>query len=198
MNENKAFGPLEEIEPDLARQVTPGVRFLVSRKTFADVAKEMSDRKGSQTVTESIAANVSLRAAYNQWTQFSEFPHFMDSVHEVRQLDDTHLHWKANVAGDEKEWNAEITEQIPDKRIAWRGIGGTRNACVVSFHKVSDNCTNITLQMDYDLASVAEQTGDMLDALRKEARSNLKNFKDMVEQRGHGGMAWQATRVTQH
>jgi uncharacterized membrane protein len=152
---------------------------------------------GGSSVEESIEVNVPLKTAYNQWTQFTEFPRFMDSVHEIRQLDDKHLHWKANVAGEEKEWDAEITEQIPDKRIAWRSTGGVRNAGVVTFHKISDECTRIMLQMDYEPENMAEKVGDMLGAVRMEARGNLKNFKELLEKRGHETGAWRGS-IAQH
>ncbi len=154
-------------------------------------------RSGSSTVEESIEVNVPIRTAYKQWTQFEDFPKFMDSVHEVRQLDNRHLHWRAQVAGKEKEWDAEITEQIPDRRIAWRSTGGVPNGGVVTFHKISDNVTRIMLQMDYQPEGAIEQIGDALGAVRMEARSNLQRFKDMVEARGRETGAWRGA-VIQH
>lgn len=145
------------------------------------------------SVKESIDVNVPVSTAYNQWTQFEDFPKFMDSVYEIRQLDDTHLHWRANVAGEEKEWEAEITEQIPDKRIAWRSIGGVRNAGVATFHRISDNVTRVTLQMDYDPQSVAEKVGDALGAVKMELKGNLKRFKEMLESRGTETGAWRGS-----
>src|SRR5579871_543472 len=91
------------------------------------------------TIEESVEVNVPVRTAYNQWTQFTEFPRFMKDVREVRQLDPTHLHWRAVVAGKEEEWDSEITEQIPDTRIAWHSTSGAKNAGVVTFHKISDS-----------------------------------------------------------
>jgi uncharacterized membrane protein len=154
-------------------------------------------RSGSSSVEESIEVNVPVRTAYNQWTQFEDFPKFMDSVHEVRQLDNRHLHWRAQVAGKEKEWDAEITEQVPDKRIAWRSTSGVPNGGVVSFHKIADNVTRIMLQMDYQPEGAIEQIGDALGAVRMEARSNLQRFKDMIEARGHETGAWRGA-VAQH
>jgi uncharacterized membrane protein len=164
------------------------------------LSKQFKKNRGigtSSTVEESIEVDMPLHTAYNQWTQFEEFPRFMKSVHEVRQIDDKHLHWRANVAGEEKEWDAEITEQIPDKRIAWRSITGVPNSGVVTFHKISDNCTRIMLQMDYEPENMMERVGDVLGAVRMEARSNLKNFKEMLEQRGHETGAWRGA-ITQH
>jgi uncharacterized membrane protein len=163
------------------------------------LSKQMKKKQagGTSSVEESIEVNVPVSSAYNQWTQFEEFPHFMASVHEVKQLDNKRLHWRANVAGEEKEWDSEITEQIPDKRIAWRSIGGTRNGGVVTFHKISDNCCRVMLQMDYQPEGAAEHIGDALGAVRLEARSNLQRFKEMLEKRGKETGAWRGS-IAQH
>ncbi len=151
----------------------------------------------SSTVEESIDVNVPLSTTYNQWTQFEDFPKFMESVQEVRQLDNTHLHWRATVAGKEKEWDAEITEQIPDERIAWRAIGGVRNGGVVTFHKLSDTKTRIMLQMDYEPRSAGEKVGDAFGLVKMQTRANLKRFKEMLEGRGTETGAWRGT-VARH
>ena len=164
------------------------------------LSKQMKKMRGSNSmssVEESIEVNVPVSTAYNQWTQFEEFPRFMDSVHEVKQLDDEHLHWRANVAGKEEEWDAEITEQIPDKRIAWRSTSGARNAGVVTFHKISDSTTRILLQMDYEPKTFGEKVGDALGAVKLEAKGNLKRFKDLIEGSGTETGAWRGT-VAQH
>lgn len=147
----------------------------------------------SSSVEESIEVNVPVSTAYNQWTQFEEFPSFMDNVHEVRQLDDTHLHWRADVAGKEKEWDAEITEQIPDKRIAWRSTSGVRNGGVVTFHKITDTTARIMLQMDYQPEGPLEQIGDAIGAVRRQARADLERFKQLLESRGRETGAWRGT-----
>jgi uncharacterized membrane protein len=165
------------------------------------LSKQLKKKRGmngsANCIEESIEVNVPVRTAYNQWTQFEEFPRFMKSVHEVRQLDDRHLHWKANVAGEEKEWDAEIVEQIPDRRIAWRSISGPRNNGVVEFQKIGDNATRIVLRMEYEPENVVEQLVDMIGAVRMEARANLQNFKEMIEKRGTETGAWRGT-VVQH
>jgi uncharacterized membrane protein len=97
------------------------------------------------TIEKSIEVNVPVRTAYNQWTQFEEFPRFMEGVKEVNQLDDTRLHWKAAIAGQDKEWDAEITEQTPDQRIAWTSRGGAINGGVVTFHRLSDTRSKVML-----------------------------------------------------
>jgi uncharacterized membrane protein len=151
----------------------------------------------TSSMEESIVLNVPVSTAYNQWTQFEEFPRFMESVEEVRQLDDTHLHWRANVAGKTKEWDAEITEQVPDERIAWRSIGGVQNAGVVTFHKLGENRTKVMLQMDYNPQTPAEKIGDAVGGVKLTAKGNLKRFKNLVERRGVETGAWRGT-VAQH
>ncbi|WP_148415412.1 SRPBCC family protein [Noviherbaspirillum massiliense] len=164
------------------------------------LARQLMKSRGSDmhsTVEESIEVNVPVSKAYNQWTQFEDFPQFMDSVHEVRQLDDKHLHWRASVAGKEKEWDVEITEQIPDDRIAWRSTGGVHNAGVVTFHRISDSRTRIMLQMDYDPSTIDEKIGDALGFVKMQTKSNLRRFKNLVEQRGTETGAWRGT-IPQH
>jgi uncharacterized membrane protein len=163
------------------------------------LSKKLKGNKSGMesSIIETIEVNVPVRTAYNQWTQFEDFPQFMGSVHEVRQLDDKRLHWKANVAGEEKEWDAEITEQIPDKRISWRSTSGVPNGGVVTFHKLSDDVTRITLQMDYQPEGPMEKIGDALGAVRLEARGNLQKFKDMLEKRGKETGAWRGS-ISQH
>lgn len=164
------------------------------------LSKQLKKSRSSMmpsTVEESIEVNVPVSTAYNQWTQFEDFPKFMDSVHEVRQIDDTHLHWRADIAGKEEQWDAEITEQIPDKRIAWRSLGGVKNAGVVTFHKISDTKTRVMLQMDYDPQSVDEKIGDALGFVKMQAKSNLQRYKQLLESRGTETGAWRGT-VTQH
>lgn len=160
------------------------------------LSKQLLRSRGSDmesTIEESIEVDVPISTAYNQWTQFEDLPKFMDSVHEVRQIDDKHLHWKASVAGKEKEWDAEITEQIPEERIAWRSLGGVSNAGVVTFHKISDNKTRVMLQMDYDPQSIDEKIGDALGFVKMQTKSNLKRFKQLVESRGTETGAWRGT-----
>jgi uncharacterized membrane protein len=164
------------------------------------LSKQLKKSRGlerTSSVTESIDVNVPVSTAYNQWTQFEDFPQFMSSVSEVRQLDDTHLHWRATVAGKEEEWDAEITEQIPDKRIAWRSISGVRNSGVVSFDKISDSTTRITLQMTYDPQTFTEQVGDAMGLVRMQVKGNLKRFKELLESRGTETGAWRGS-VAQH
>ncbi len=164
------------------------------------LSKQMKKNRGSgmdSSIVETIEVNVPVSTAYNQWTQFEDFPQFMASVHEIRQIDDKHLHWKANVAGEEKEWDVEITEQIPDKRIAWRSTSGVPNGGVVTFHKISDNLTRIALQMDYQPEGPLEKLGDAFGAVRMETRGNLQKFKDLLEKRGSETGGWRGS-ISQH
>ncbi|MDP3858456.1 MAG: SRPBCC family protein [Stagnimonas sp.] len=151
----------------------------------------------TSSVRETIDLDVPVSTAYNQWTQFEEFPRFMASVEEVRQLDDTHLHWRANVAGKVKEWDAEITQQIPDQCIAWRSTDGVRNAGVVTFDKIGENRTRVRLQMDYDPQTPGEKIGDAVGGVKLTAKGNLKRFKELIERRGVETGAWRGT-VAQH
>src|SRR5919201_3546388 len=111
------------------------------------------------TVEKSIDVEVPVSVAYNQWTQFESFPEFMEGVKEVKQLDDTHLRWVAEIGGKQKEWNAEITEQLPDERIVWRSTSGARNDGMVMFRAIDANRTKITLRVDYEPADAVEKAG---------------------------------------
>ncbi len=142
------------------------------------------------TIEKSIEVNVPVRTAYNQWTQFEEFPRFMEGVKEVTQLDDTHLHWKAAIAGQDKEWDAEITEQTPDQRIAWTSRGGAINGGVVTFHRLSDARSKVMLQLEYAPQGVVESVGDALGVVSLRVQGDLERFKEFIEKRGHETGAW--------
>ncbi len=134
-------------------------------------------------VTESIDVDVPVRTAYNQWTQFEEFPQFMNNVKQIRQLDDTHLEWTAEIAGKEKVWQATVTEQNPDERVAWMSDDGS-NAGVVTFHRIDENVTRVTVQMDIDPEGVVENVGDALGVPDRSVKGDLKRFKEFIESRG--------------
>ena len=157
---------------------------------FKKHLQKNNSRGKMSTIEESVEVNVPVSTAYNQWTQFTEFPKFMKGVREVSQTDPTHLHWRAIVGGKEEEWDSEITEQIPDNRIAWHSTTGPRNAGVVTFHKISDSTSRIMLQMDYAPRNVVEGIGDVLGILKLEMRNNLKGFKEFLEERGKETGAW--------
>jgi uncharacterized membrane protein len=142
------------------------------------------------TVEQSIDVNVPLRVVYDQWTQFEEFPRFMEGVKSVTQLDDTHLHWVAEVAGEEKEWDAEIIEQHPDESVAWQSTSGARNAGAVTFHRLDDDHTRVTLQMDVEPEGIVETAGEALGFLDRRVKGDLKHFKEFVEERRAPTGAW--------
>jgi uncharacterized membrane protein len=142
------------------------------------------------TIERSIEVEVPVRTAYNQWTQFEEFPQFMEGVESVRQLDDRHLHWIAEIGGVRREWDAEITEQHPDERVAWRATSGTRNAGVVTFHRLDADRTKIMLQLEVEPEGLVEQAGDRLGLVSRRASGDLERFKDYIEARGHETGAW--------
>jgi uncharacterized membrane protein len=142
------------------------------------------------TIEQSIDVAVPVRTAYNQWTQFEDFPRFMDGVEEVRQLDDTHLHWRTRVGGRAKEFDAEITEQLPDERIAWSSTEGVDQAGVVTFHRVDDGRTRIMLQLEAEPEGAVEKAGDALGLLKRRVKGDLERFKQMIEERGAETGGW--------
>ena len=181
----------QELLAAMAIARRPGQGTLAQGKTAAD-----KDSAGSSTIEQSIDVHVPVHVAYNQWTQFEEFPSFMEGVEQVTQLDDTHLHWKVNIGGKTKEWRAIITEQIPDQRIAWTNITGARNAGVVTFHRLGDNHARVMLQIDYEPEGLVENAGDMLGLVSSRVRDNLERFKAFIESQGVETGAWRGT-ITQ-
>ncbi|HEY0739170.1 MAG TPA: SRPBCC family protein [Herpetosiphonaceae bacterium] len=141
-------------------------------------------------IERSIDVNVPVRTAYNQWTQFEEFPKFMEGVQEVKQLDNKNLHWRANIAGKEEEWDAVITEQEPDMRVAWTNTTGAKNAGVVTFHHLDDSKTRVMLQLDYEPEGVIENVGSALGFVERRVEGDLKRFKEFIESRGNETGAW--------
>ena len=144
-------------------------------------------------IERSIDVDVPVRAAYDQWTQFEEFPLFMEGVDKVEQLDDTHLAWTADIGGIHKSWTAEIAEQKPDERIAWRAVDGAENAGVVTFHRLSDETTRVTLQLDVEPEGPIETAGDALGFVARRAKGDMERFKEFIEARGGETGAWRGT-----
>jgi uncharacterized membrane protein len=142
------------------------------------------------TIEKSIEVEVPVRVAYNQWTQFEEFPKFMEGVREVRQADDRRLLWKATIGGRDEEWLAEIAEQVPDQRIAWRALSGAGNAGVVTFHRLADSRTRIMLQLDYEPQGAVETVGDALGVVSRRVGGDLQRFKEFIEARGRETGGW--------
>jgi uncharacterized membrane protein len=144
-------------------------------------------------IIESVDVGVPVRTAYDQWTQFEEFPLFMEGVEKVEQVDDTQIAWTANIDGIQKSWVAEITEQIPDERIAWRAIEGAQNAGVVTFDRLADDRTRVTLQLDVEPEGPVEKVGDALGFVARRARGDMERFKRFIESRGTETGAWRGT-----
>ncbi len=142
------------------------------------------------SVEKSIDVDVPVHTAYNQWTQFEAFPEFMEGVVEVKQLSDTQLHWKAKIAGKEKEWDATITEQKPDERIAWEAVDGATNAGVVTFHRIDQGTTRVMLQLEAEPEGFIEEVGDKLGVFSRRVEGDLKRFKEFVETHGTETGAW--------
>ncbi len=141
-------------------------------------------------VQETIEVNVPVRTAYNQWTQFEEFPQFMENVESVKQIDDTHLHWVAEVAGRKREWDAEITFQEPDRQIAWRATDGKDNTGEVTFKPVGDVRTEIEVRMTWQPEGPVESVGSTVGADDRAVKADLKRFKELIESRGVEEGAW--------
>jgi len=142
------------------------------------------------TVEKSIIVDVPVSTAYNQWTQFEEFPMFMEGVEEVRQEDDSHTFWRASIAGKEVKWNAEITEQTPDKRVSWRSTTGNYNAGTVSFQPEGEARTNVTLRLEYEPQGFFENIGSALGFVDSRVKGDLERFKEFIEKRSAETGAW--------
>jgi uncharacterized membrane protein len=144
-----------------------------------------------ERIEKSIEVRCPVHAAYNQWTQFEDFPRFMSGVKEVKQLDDTHLHWHAEVWGKDKEWDAEIVEQVPDQRIAWRSTSGDApNNGEVRFEAIGADRTRVNLTMEYEPQGVVENVGDKLGLMSGRVETTVKQFRDFIENRGAATGAW--------
>ncbi len=137
-----------------------------------------------------VDVDVPVRTAYNQWTQFESFPQFMEGVEAVDQLDDRHTHWRVHVGPSTREFDATITEQHPDERIAWKSDSGPNHAGVVTFHRLDDTHTRVTAQMDVDPEGFVENVADKLGVLKHRVSGDLERFKHFVEERGHETGAW--------
>ena len=162
----------------------------MSKSNQKSMDKKAVNADKSEKIEKSIEISVPVRVAYNQWTQFEEFPMFMKGVKQVQQLDSKRLHWRAEIAGKEKEWDAEIFEQEPDRKIAWRSTSGARNDGMVTFDKRGDNTTLLTLFLEYVPENTTEHLGDKLGVVDHRVEADLKRFKEFVEARGVPTGAW--------
>jgi uncharacterized membrane protein len=142
-------------------------------------------------VTETIDVHVPVSTAYNQWTQFESFPQFMSGVEDIRQVDDRRTHWVTKVGGVRREFDAEITEQHPDERIAWKSVGGdTHHAGVVTFHRLGDQDTRVTIQLDWQPQGVAEKVGSAVGLDNMQVKADAKRFKEFIEESGGETGEW--------
>ena len=142
------------------------------------------------TVEQSIDVNVPVATAYNQWTQFESFPEFMGGVEEVRQLTDDMTHWRTTIGGVEREFDAAITEQIPEERVAWRSVDGKTHGGVVTFHRLSPETTRVMVQIDWETESLTEKAGALVGADDMQVKKDLGRFKEFIESRGTETGAW--------
>ena len=145
-------------------------------------------------VIETIDVDVPVSIAYNQWTQFESFPNFLSFVRSIEQIGDTLTHWKVRIAGVEREFDAEITEQLPDERVAWKSLGGdVRHAGVVTFHRLSDASSRVAVQLDWEAEGIVEKAGALLGIDSASVKSDLKKFKEFIEGRGAETGAWRGS-----
>ena len=141
-------------------------------------------------VEKSILVNVPLSVAYNQWTQFEEFPHFMKGVKSVTQLDDKNLNWVVEIAGVRRQWDARIVEQVPDKKVSWAATEGATNAGSVTFEDVGGGQTQVHLSLEYEPEGFVEKVGDKLNVVENRAEGDLEKFKEFIESKGSETVAW--------
>ena len=150
-----------------------------------------------ETIEKTIEVDAPVTTVYNQWTQFEEFPRFMEGVKQVRQIDDTHLHWKAEIAGKEKQWNAEIVRQVPDQVIAWRSTSGAENTGAVEFGTTESGKTQVTLTLRFEPEGAIEKAGDALGVVLARVQGDLNRFKEFIESRGSETGGWRG-EVSRH
>lgn len=141
------------------------------------------------TIEKSIEVGVPVSTAYGQWTQFEQFPQFMTGVLEVKQLDDSHVRWVADVDGERKEWDAEIVEQVPDRVVAWRSVGGLENHGRVEFEPTAEG-TRVSVAMEYDPDGMKESFGALIGVDGRQVEGDLERFRELVEGREVPTGAW--------
>ncbi len=142
-------------------------------------------------IQQSIDVDVPVRTAYNQWTQFESFPEFMSGVESITQIDDKNLHWVTDIAGIEREFDATITEQHPDERVAWESIGGeAKHAGVVTFHRLDDDKSRVMVQIDWEPTGVVEKVGSAVNIDERRVKGDLQRFKSFIESRASESGAW--------
>jgi uncharacterized membrane protein len=142
------------------------------------------------TITKSVDVDVPIGTVYNQWTQFESFPEFMGGVDKIEQLDERHLVWHVSIAGIKRQFDAEITEQHPEERVAWKSTDGTTHAGVVTFHKLADDKTRVTVQLEWQPEGALEKAGSAVNADDHQVSADLDRFKKFIESRGQETGAW--------
>lgn len=142
------------------------------------------------SIQKDIQVDVPVSVAYNQWTQFEEFPRFMEGVTAVQQLTETRLHWHANIGGKNLEWDAKITEQVPDQRISWKSVEGKENAGSVAFEAIDAGRTKVSLTMTYDPEGLIENVGDFVGVFSRRVSGDMERFKVFIEGRGAETGEW--------
>ena len=145
-------------------------------------------------IQETIELNVPVSTAYNQWTQFEDFPQFMEGVESVKQLDDTRLHWIAEFGGTRREWEAKIVDQTPDSHVAWKAPAEDPSG-EVRFEPVGADRCRMTLVLEYDGQNTKEKLGDLMGAAKRRVKGDLDRFKDFIESRGAETGAWRGDVV---
>ena len=161
-----------------------------ARKKVSKLGDVVSSGPIPRTITETIEVDVPVSTAYNQWTQFEDFPLFMEGVEHVEQKDDTRLHWVAKVGGKTNEWDAKILEQHPDKQVSWISEDGKKTRGTVTFEPIGENKTRITLSMSYQAEGLTETLGSAVGLDQRRVRGDLERFKDLIESRGAESGAW--------
>jgi len=142
-------------------------------------------------IVETVDVDVPVRTAYNQWTQFEQFPQFMSGVESITQVSDTRNHWITKVGGVRREFDTEITEQHPDERVAWKSVDGeVQHAGVVTFHRLGEGASRVTVQLDWEPEGVVEKAGAALGVDDRQVKADTKRFKEFVEERGAETGAW--------
>lgn len=147
----------------------------------------------STKVEKRVLVNVPVSVAYNQWTQFEDFPRFMGGVKSVTQLSDNRLEWVAEIAGVRRRWEAKILEQVPDRKVSWAATEGATNAGSVEFEDLGGGQTSVQLVLDYEPEGIVETIGDKLNVVEKQAEGDLERFKAFIEDEGYATGAWRGT-----
>ena len=166
------------------------VRRRITSLFGTDTMAATAIKDAPETVEEQIEVDVPVSTAYNQWTQFEEFPKFMEGVERVEQLDDTLLHWVGKVAGKRAEWDAKILEQEPDRKISWKSVGGKPTEGTVLFEPAGPSKTKVRLQMRYQPEGIREKVGSVAGLDKRRIRGDLERFQELVESRGEETGAW--------